>query len=105
MLSEALGLDYRRVGDDEQATIAERLPAPDGVDPARVVELREELRERVAARRWREQQARRSGRRLYSDEQIAHALALVEAGKTFREAGAAVGAKHTTVMRWRRRAA
>jgi hypothetical protein len=69
------------------------------------IELREELRERVEAHRWRERVARRSGRRLYSDEQIVHALALVEGGKSLLEAAAAVGTTHTTVLWWRRRAA
>jgi hypothetical protein len=42
---------------------------------------------------------------LYSQEQIAQPLALVAAGKSLHETGAAVGATHTTVLRWRRRAA
>jgi hypothetical protein len=40
-----------------------------------------------------------SGRQLDSDEQVARALALVAEGKSLHEAGAAVGATHTTVMR------
>jgi hypothetical protein len=32
-------------------------------------------------------------------------VALVAEGRTLREAGAAVGARHTTVMRWLRKAA
>jgi hypothetical protein len=40
-----------------------------------------------------------------SDREISAALALVADGKTLREAGAAVGAPHTTVMRWLRKAA
>lgn len=95
-----------RLGDEAQPVLAVQMAASIGTDPARIVELREELRERVAGRRWREQQARRPRRReLYSDEQIAHALALVEGGKSLHEAAAAVGTTHTTVLRWRRRAA
>jgi RNA polymerase sporulation-specific sigma factor len=47
---------------------------------------------------------RQDGRR-YSDEQIRHALALVADGHSLARAGAAVGAPHTTVLRWRRNAA
>jgi RNA polymerase sigma-H factor len=51
VLTDALGLDHRDgpAGDGEQLTIAERLPARDGVDPALVVEWRERLAELAAA--------------------------------------------------------
>jgi RNA polymerase sigma factor (sigma-70 family) len=141
VLTDALGLDHRNGvdGDGEQLTIAERLPARDGVDPARVVEARERLAEISAALkaltpayreallrddkatakvRWharrRLQQlldegaaqacSRTDGRR-YSHEQIQHALALLAQGHSLKQAGAAVGAGHTTVLRWRQQAA
>ncbi|MDA0164277.1 helix-turn-helix domain-containing protein [Solirubrobacter ginsenosidimutans] len=86
--------------------LAEQVAASIESDPAPIVELREELRERVAEQRWRVRQARRPRRReLYSEQQIAHALALVDSGKSLHEAAAAIGTTHTTVMRWRRRAA
>jgi hypothetical protein len=43
--------------------------------------------------------------RLYSDRQIERALALVAEGRCLREAGEAVGAAQTTVLRWLARAA
>jgi transposase-like protein len=46
----------------------------------------------------------RSGRR-YTSAQISHALTLIEGGASLRQAGAAVGASDTTVLRWQRRAA
>jgi hypothetical protein len=51
VLTDALGLDHcgGPAGDGEQLTIAERLPARDGVDPALVVEWRERLAELAAA--------------------------------------------------------
>ena len=51
VLTDALGLDQRggSDGDGEELTIAERLPARDGFDPARVIAARETLAElRVA---------------------------------------------------------
>jgi hypothetical protein len=49
--------------------------------------------------------ANRVDGRRFSDAQIAHALALVEAGASLTAAGAAVGATRTAVLRWRRKAA
>jgi hypothetical protein len=43
--------------------------------------------------------------RRYTDAEITTALTLVAQGKSLREAGAAVGASHPTVMRWVRNAA
>jgi RNA polymerase sporulation-specific sigma factor len=141
VLTDALGLDHRDgpAGDGEQLTIAERLPARDGVDPALVVEWRERLAELAAAakaltpgyreallgegsvtarRRWHARRrleelldqgatvapARVDGR-LYSEQQVQHAVALVADGKSLRQAGAAVGAAGTTVLGWLRKAA
>jgi hypothetical protein len=141
VLSDALGLDHRDgpEGDGEELTIAERLPARDGFDPARVVQGRERLAQitagltalttgyrsalvsegrATAKRRYHARQrlqvvidrggaqavGRTDGRR-YSDAQIERALALVAQGHSLADAGAAVGAAHTTVLRWLRKAA
>ena len=100
-------------------TLGETLPAGEATDRAVVVELRDELRQR-AIRRERERRARAARRRAYSrrrrerevewprrfsDSQISAALELVAESKSLREAGAAVGASHPTVMRWVREAA
>jgi hypothetical protein len=101
-------------------TLGEMLPAGDASDPVIVVELRDERRVRVV-RRQRERRARAARRRRsarpprprrevewprrYTDAEITTALTLVAQGKSLREAGAAVGASHPTVMRWVRNAA
>jgi transposase-like protein len=46
----------------------------------------------------------RSGRR-YTHAQISRALTLIEGGASLRQAGAAVGASESTVLRWQRKAA
>jgi hypothetical protein len=84
---------------DGSLPLTERLPASEGSDPAVVIDLREELRER--AQRERARQARRRPR--YTREQIDRALALVAEGKTLREAGEAVGACCDTVGKWVKR--
>jgi RNA polymerase sigma factor (sigma-70 family) len=86
-------------GDDPTRQLEHRLPAPVGSDPAVVVALRDELRERVHA-----SQRRVDRRRRYSDEQVSRALALIAAGTTLKEAGWAVGAPAKQVARWVRRA-
>ena len=48
LLSLAVGLDQRDE-DGESLTLAERLPAHDGVDPARIIEAREQLASIAAA--------------------------------------------------------
>jgi hypothetical protein len=109
ILTDALGLDVpirirhrddRRGG--ELRTLANTLPAPDHADPACVIELRERLRQAVIGEVPIERLKRRKApaRRRFSDEQVARALSLVAEGKTLREAGAAVGATHPTVLRW-----
>jgi RNA polymerase sigma factor (sigma-70 family) len=85
--------------EDEFWQLEHRVAAPAGSDPAVVVALRDELRERVHASRRRVDRRRR-----YSDEQISRALALITDGKTLKEAGWAVGAPANQVSRWVRRA-
>jgi hypothetical protein len=103
ILTEALGLDHR---DRDELTIAERVPARDADDPALVLELREKLRELAATGERRiERRAPARPRRRYTDTEISVALSLVAEGKTLREAGAAVGAAHGTVLRWLHNAA
>jgi hypothetical protein len=101
IITNALRLEHRAGPDeDRMRTLGERLPAGDATDPAVIVELRDELRARVSyRRRFGEQRKRR-----FTDADVATALELVAQGKTLREAGAAVGASHPTVMRWIRNA-
>src|SRR5512133_576304 len=47
IVSDAVGLDHPVSADAGELTIADCVAAPDGTDPARVVELRDELRERA----------------------------------------------------------
>jgi RNA polymerase sigma factor (sigma-70 family) len=120
ILTESLRLEHSaRTDADTTRTLGETLPAGDATDPAVVIELRDELRQR-AIRRQRERRERLSRRRRrsrparrdretewprrFSDADISTALGLVAQGKTLREAGAAVGASHPTVMRWLREA-
>lgn len=87
--------------DGEEATrqLEHRVAAPAGSDPAVVVALRDELRERTLASRRRVDRRRR-----YSDEQVSRALALIADGKTLKQAGWAVGAPPGRVACWVRRA-
>jgi DNA-directed RNA polymerase specialized sigma24 family protein len=107
IVNEAIGLDHT-IGEGGPP-LAERIPAGDRGDPAVVVELREELaRLAVEGERRREPAPRKppsTPPRRYSEREIGAALALVAEGKTLREAGAAVGAPHSTVSRWLRKAA
>src|SRR4051794_11601097 len=105
ILTDALSLDVCSAEGPENVVLGELLPAPEGADPARVVELREELRELAAARRWRAGVPRLGKGRLYSDEQVAQAVGLVREGATLTHAAAAVGASIMTVSRWVRKAA
>src|SRR5688572_8354942 len=45
ILTDALALDHHDGADETALTLAERLPAGDGADPTRVIELRDELRQ------------------------------------------------------------
>jgi len=84
--------------------LAERAAAPAGSDPAVVVVLRDELRERAKRAQRKAKAPHGDLRRCYSDEQIAHALSLIAQGKTTKEAAFAVGAPRDRVDRWIRRA-
>ncbi|MDA0160646.1 hypothetical protein OM076_10250 [Solirubrobacter ginsenosidimutans] len=107
ILTEAVGLEHRKTPD--APTIAERLPAGAASDPAMVIELRDELRERAA--NYRPPRPRRKPNpspipaRRYTPEEIATAVRLVGEGRTQREAAAAIGATHHSVQRWLREAA
>jgi transposase-like protein len=89
-----------RDGDQPSRSLEEGRPAPQGWNPAVVVELRDTLRERVELAR----QPRPDGRRRYSDEQITRALALLAEGRTIKQAAFAVGASREQVKRWADRA-
>jgi RNA polymerase sigma factor (sigma-70 family) len=93
-----------RDGDEPTRQLAERAVAQEGSDPARVVELRDELRERAERARRKANAPHGDLRRRYSDEQIAHALALLGAGKTLKQAALEVGASANRVARWAKRA-
>lgn len=93
-----------RDGDEPTRQLAERAVAPEGSDPALVVELRHELRECAVRARRKATAPGGDLRRRYSDEQIAHALALIAEGRTLKETALAVGASADRVARWVRRA-
>ena len=98
--------DATRDGHGPDGALAQ-LPASAAADPARVVELRTELRER-----WDEHQRRarekaraphRDLRRRYSDEQIDRACAMIADGSTVTAAATAVGAHPRAVNEWARK--
>jgi transposase len=91
MLSDAL-----RDGDEPTQQLIARIRAPEGNDPARMVELRDELRERAELAR----RPRVDRRRRYSDEQITHALALIREGYSIKQAAFVLGASRDQVARW-----
>jgi hypothetical protein len=91
VLSDAL-----RDGDERLQRVVGRIRAPEGRDPARVVELRAELRERAELAR----RPRPDRRRRYGDEQITRALALIADGHTIKQAAFAVGASRDRVACW-----
>jgi transposase-like protein len=95
VLSEAF-----RDGDEPMHQLAERTPAPEATGPARLVELREALREHAE----RARQPRPDRRRRYSDEQRARALALIADGRTIKQTAFVVGVPSTTVQQWVKRA-
>lgn len=96
--------DAYRDGDEPVRQLAERAAAPAGTDPARVVVLRDELREHAERARRRASAPGRDFRRRYSDEQKARALALITDGKTIKQTAFAVGAPSDSVRRWVKRA-
>ena len=92
--------DAAHASDDRDAPLA-RLAAPEHTDPARIVELREQLRTRLSERerrqRRRERAPRGDLRRRYTDEQIRRAVELVARGSSIRAAATAVGAREGAV--------
>lgn len=105
VLTEALRFEHLDPDEDEDTPVLARaLDAGEGVDPAVVVELRDELR--CLAQDPKQRRRREPGLRpRFSQRQVAAALALIAQGKSLREAGAAVGAAHSTVANWLRRVA
>jgi RNA polymerase sigma factor (sigma-70 family) len=93
-----------RDGDEPTRQLAERAVAPGASDPALVVELHDELREHAERARRKATAPGCDLRRRYSDEQIAHALALIAEGRTLKETAFAVGAPRDRVARWVARA-
>jgi RNA polymerase sigma factor (sigma-70 family) len=91
VLSDAL-----RDGEEAVHQVVARLRAPESSDPARVAELRDELRERAEARR----RPRVDRRQRYSDEQVDHALRLIADGHSIKQAAFVAGASRYQVARW-----
>ena len=89
-----------RDADEPTRQLAERAVAPEGLNPALVVELRDELRAHAERARRKAAAPRGDLRRRYSDEQITQALRLIAAGKTIKQAALAVGAPANRVARW-----
>ena len=84
-------------GDEPLQRVVERLRAPEGSDPARVVELREELRQRAQTERRARLQRRRRG---YTVEQVDQAIEMIDAGRTVKQVALALGAPRKTVHQW-----
>ncbi len=82
------------------------LPAPEATDPARIVELREQLRDRVRDRPGvlRLVLCDDDTTRRHSAATVAEALDLVAQGRTVSEAARAVGASYAAVHEWITRA-
>jgi transposase len=95
--------DATRDGHGPDGALA-HVAGPAGLDPARVVELRAELRERWQAHQRRAREKARAPhndlRRRYSDEQIDRACALIANGSSVAAAAAAVGAHPRAVNDW-----
>ena len=84
-------------GEEPLERVVERLRAPEGSDPARVVELRDELRQRAQIERRARLQRRRRG---YTVEQVEQALGMIAEGRTVKQVALAVGAPRKTVHDW-----
>jgi RNA polymerase sigma factor (sigma-70 family) len=93
-----------RDGDEPTRQLAERTAAPEGSDPARAIILRDELRQHAQRTRRKANAPGGDLRRRYSDEQIAHALALLDEGKRLKQAALEVGAPANRLARWAKRA-
>jgi RNA polymerase sigma factor (sigma-70 family) len=80
------------------------IAAPEGVDPARVVELRDVMRERVreeeALKRRRAIAPGGDMRRRYTAEQRERVLATFVGGASIREAASAAGVKYRRAHEW-----
>jgi transposase len=89
---------------DEADGVLAWIAGPEGANPARVVELRDELRERLRERQTTASRRLHAPggdlRRRYSDEQIDRAVAMVANGSTVAAAAAAVGAHYGAVREW-----
>jgi RNA polymerase sigma factor (sigma-70 family) len=84
-------------GEEPLQLVVERLRAPEGSDPARVVELRDELRHRVETARRDRLQRRRRG---YTVEQVERAVSVIAEGRTVKQVALAIGAPRKTVHDW-----
>jgi RNA polymerase sigma factor (sigma-70 family) len=102
--SRRLLTEAYRDGDEPTRQLAERAAAPEGSDPARVIVLREELRQHAQRAHRKANAPGGDLRRRYSDEQIERALALIAEGKTLKETALEVGAPANRVARWVTRA-
>ncbi len=94
VLTDAL----RNTGENSSDVLA-AVPAPEANDPARVVELRDRLRERAQITQPREIRPLRGGRQ-FTDSQVTRALALIAGGALRSEAASAVGVRPYDVQRW-----
>jgi DNA-directed RNA polymerase specialized sigma24 family protein/transposase-like protein len=94
----------KRDGEEVGQQLENRAAAPAASDPAVVVELRDELRERARPITRRANAPGGDLRRRYSDQQVARAVELIGEGKTLKEAAFAVGAPVCQVERWVKRA-
>jgi len=91
-------------GEEVMEQLEHRVPAPAGTDPAAVVMVRDELRERVFAAHHPPRATADDRRRRYSEAQVAEALALIAEGKTLKQTAWEVGAPTHTIQRWLKRA-
>jgi transposase-like protein len=95
--------DALHAGDDGGNGL-EWIAAPEGIDPARVVELRDVMRERVreeaAIKRRRAIAPGGDMRRRYTTDQREHVLATFVAGASIREAASAAAVNYRTAHEW-----
>jgi hypothetical protein len=91
---------------DAWQRVALSAPAPAASDPAVLVQLRDQLRELANRPSLRALPGVRSDdrRRRYTNEQIDHALELINEGHTLQQAAIAAGATEDQVGRWVKRA-
>jgi transposase-like protein len=98
LLSDALQAD------DDLRPLAESVPAGESADPARVVELRETLRERLLERAERKRRKAlapgRDLRRRYTEQQRETALAVFGGGASIPAAAKAAGVPYSVAHGW-----